>query len=434
VWFQLTQLGEYTVSNDNVVSLKNLAGESVVGDVLTSFLRQSAQRLLQIAVEEEVRLFIEQHRDMKQEAGVTRLVKNGYLPERPIQTGIGAVRVKMPRVRDRSSTQEKIEFSSYWVPKYLRRTATLEVWLPILYLKGISTGDFKETLSPLLGASAPGLSPAVISRLKTQWLEEYQAFLKRDVSDKAYVYWWVDGLYVQARLETEKTCLLVIVGVNARGEKELISLTDGFRESKESWLEVLRDLQARGLQQGPLLATGDGSLGFWGALGEMYPKTQQQRCWVHKTSNVLDKLPKTQQAKAKSALHEIYQSATRVEAEKAFNQFVRQYELKYPKAAACLEKDRPALLSFYAFPAEHWASIRTTNPIESTFATVRHRTKKSKGCFSRDTILSSAFKLCQEAEKHWRTFYGYAQLPALLAGVVFTDGIADQKETLKNAA
>lgn len=421
------------MNKDNVVSLKKLAGEPVVGDVLTVFLRQAAQRMLQTAVEEEVKLFVERHSEIKNAIGQTRLVKNGYLPERSIQTGIGAVSVKVPRVRDRSIGQEQIQFSSYWIPKYMRRTATLDVWLPILYLKGISTGDFKEVLAPLLGASAPGFSPAVISRLKAQWLDEYQAFLKQDLSNKQYVYWWVDGLYVQARMEAEKTCLLVIVGVNAKGEKELVTLTDGFRESKESWLEVLHDLQERGLKQGPFLATGDGNLGFWGAVSEVYPLTQRQRCWVHKTRNVLDKLPQSQQEKAKSALHEIYQSATRAEAETAFTRFVKQYELKYPKAADCLEKDRQALLSFYAFPAEHWASIRTTNPIESTFATVRHRTQKSKGCFSRQTILTSAFKLCQEAQKRWRPFYGHAKLPLLLKGIVFSDGIAIQQETV-NAA
>jgi transposase-like protein len=421
------------VNNDNVVSLKKLAGEPVVGDVLTAFLRQAAQRMLQTAVEEEVKLFVAQHSEVKNATGQTRLVKNGYLPERFIQTGIGAVSVKVPRVRDRSRGQEQIQFSSYWIPKYMRRTATLDVWLPILYLKGISTGDFKEVLAPLLGASAPGFSPAVISRLKTQWLDEYQAFLKRDLSRKQYVYWWVDGLYVQARMETEKTCLLVIVGVNPKGEKELVTLSDGFRESKESWLEVLHDLQHRGLKQGPFLATGDGSLGFWGAVSEVYPLTQRQRCWVHKTRNVLDKLPQSQQEKAKSALHEIYQSATRAEAETALTRFVKQYASKYPKAADCLEKDRQALLSFYAFPAEHWASIRTTNPIESTFATVRHRTQKSKGCFSRQTILTSAFKLCFEAQKRWRPFYGHAKLSALLEGITFRDGIAIQQETV-NAA
>lgn len=421
------------MNNDNVVSLKKLAGEPVVGDVLTTFLRQAAQRMLQTAVEEEVKLFVAQYSEVKNATGQTRLVKNGYLPERAIQTGIGAVAVKVPRIRDRSQEQEKIQFSSYWIPKYMRRTATLDVWLPILYLKGISTGDFKEVLTPLLGASAPGFSAAVISRLKTQWVDEYQVFLKRDLSDKQYVYWWVDGLYVQARMETEKTCLLVIVGVNAKGEKELVTLSDGFRESKESWLEVLHDLQQRGLQHGPFLATGDGSLGFWGAVSEVYPLTQRQRCWVHKTRNVLDKLPQSQQEKAKSSLHEIYQSATRAEAETALTHVVKQYGLKYPKAADCLEKDRQVLLSFYAFPAEHWASIRTTNPIESTFATVRHRTQKSKGCFSRQTILTSAFKLCLEAQKRWRPFYGHAKLPAMIEGVVFRDGIAIQQETVHAA-
>ena len=415
------------MSKDTVISLEN-----PVQDVLTLFLRESAQKMLQLAVELEVNEFIATYQGQRLEDGRQRVVKNGYLPERKIQTGIGSIEVKMPRVRDREPTEAKVHFSSYWLPKHLRRTATLDVWLPILYLKGISTGDFQTVLEPLLGKNAACLSPAVISRLKAGWLEEYQAFLKQDLSQRRYVYWWVDGIYLSARMEDEKTCMLVIVGADSSGKKELVGLIDGFRESKDSWLELLRDLKSRGLKRGPELAVGDGSLGFWGAVSECYPTTQWQRCWVHKTRNVLDKLPKALQAKAKAALHEIYLAQTQADAEKAYQQFIETYQLKYPKATACLEKDKEALLSFYQFPAEHWASIRTTNPIESTFATVRHRTVKSKGCFSRDTIMASVFKLIQEAEKRWKKLYGHQRLADVINLVKFVDGVPAKEQPQQN--
>ena len=415
------------MSKDTVISLEN-----PVQDVLTLFLRESAQKMLQLAVEQEVNEFIATYQGQRLEDGRQRVVKNGYLPERKIQTGIGSIEVKMPRVRDREPTEAKVHFSSYWLPKHLRRTATLDVWLPILYLKGISTGDFQTVLEPLLGKNAACLSPAVISRLKAGWLEEYQAFLKQDLSQRRYVYWWVDGIYLSARMEDEKTCMLVIIGADSSGKKELVGLIDGFRESKDSWLELLRDLKSRGLKRGPELAVGDGSLGFWGAVSECYPTTQWQRCWVHKTRNVLDKLPKALQAKAKAALHEIYLAQTQADAEKAYQQFIETYQLKYPKATACLEKDKEALLSFYQFPAEHWASIRTTNPIESTFATVRHRTVKSKGCFSRDTIMASVFKLIQEAEKRWKKLYGHQRLADVINLVKFVDGVPAKEQPQQN--
>lgn len=408
------------MSKDTIVSLEN-----PVHDVLTLFLRESAQKMLQLALEQEVNEFIERYQSERLADGRQRVVKNGYLPERNIQTGIGSVEVKAPRVRDRAAGVAKIQFSSYWLPKHMRRTATLDVWLPILYLKGISTGDFQAVLEPLLGKNAACLSPAVISRLKAGWLDEYHAFLKQDLSRKRYVYWWVDGIYLTARMEEEKTCMLVIVGADSSGKKELVGLIDGFRESKDSWLELLRDLKARGLKTGPELSIGDGSLGFWGALSELYPKTKRQRCWVHKTRNVLDKLPKALQAKAKADVHEMYLAETLACAEKAYQRFIESYQLKYPKATACLEKDKDALFTFYAFPAEHWASIRTTNPIESTFATVRHRTVKSKGCFSRDTIIASVFKLIKEAEKRWKKLYRHQRLADVINLVKFVDGIPE---------
>lgn len=314
----------------------------------------------------------------------------------------------------------------------MRRTVTLDSLLPLLYLKGISTGDFKDALEPILGKDAANVSPSVISKLKSSWLTEYKQFLRQDLSDRNYVYFWVDGIYLEARMESEKSCILVIIGADSNGKKELVALVDGFRESKESWRDLLADLQERGLKQGPKLAIGDGALGFWGALAEIYPTTKWQRCWVHKTRNVLDKLPKSLQKKAKSDLHEIYLSATKKEAIKAYSSFISMYGAKYPKVAMCLEKDKETLLTFYDFPAQHWQSIRTTNPIESTFATVRHRTKKSKGCFSRDTIIASVYKLTKEAEKRWKKLYGQQHIADVINLVKFIDGIP-QANTLINS-
>jgi transposase-like protein len=402
--------------------------ENPVQDVLTAFLKESAQKMLQIAIEQEVNDFIAFYKDQRLEDGRQRVVKNGYLPERGIHTGIGTIKVEVPRTRDRSTDKDKIIFNPWWIPRHMRRTATLDVWLPILYLKGISTGDFQRVLEPLLGKGASNISPSVISRLKSEWLTDYQMFLKRDLVDKRYVYWWVDGIYLSARMEGDKTCMLVIIGADEQGNKELVGLIDGFRESKDSWLELLQDLKLRGLENGPKLAIGDGNMGFWGALSEIYPTTKWQRCWVHKTRNVLDKLPKTLQSKAKSQLHEIYFAPTIADAAKAFNKFIDNYKLKYPRASECLEKDKEALLTFYSFPAEHWQSIRTTNVIESTFATVRHRTIKSKNCFSRDTIIASVFKLLQDAQKRWKKLYGHHRLAEVINLVKFVDGIQHNGE------
>lgn len=410
------------MSKDNIIALENPA-KAIVNDQLTQFIRDSAQQMLQVAVESEVAQFMAQYKDLKVRNNKQRIVRNGYLPEREIQTGIGAISVKVPRVRDRDTSAHSIEFNSNLIPKYMRRTATLDVLLPLLYLKGISTGDFASALEPMLGNHAKSISPSVISRLKSDWYDELTSWQARDLSSKHYVYLWVDGIYLKARMEDDKSCVLVIIGADSAGKKELVALVDGYRESKESWLSLLRHLKKRGLQQSPCCAIGDGALGFWGALQEIYPDTKQQRCWVHKTVNILDKLPKSQHEKSKSMLQDIYMAEGREDANNAWNEFISEYELKYPKAVSCLNKSKEQLLAFYNFPAEHWVHLRTTNPIESTFATVRHRTKKSKNCFSRKTIMASVYKLCREAEKRWRFLNGKKRLAQVINLEKFIDGI-----------
>lgn len=393
-------------------------------DPLTDVLRHGARALLAQAVEAEVAAFLDQHADKQTDAGRRRLVRHGHRPERAIMTGIGAVTVRAPRVRDRAGTgEERIRFTSAILPPYARRAKSLEVLIPVLYLKGVSTGDFAEALSALLGADAGGLSASTVARLKEAWADEHARWLGRDLAAKRYVYVWADGIYVQARLEDDAQCLLVIIGATPEGKKELVGLADGVRESTQSWRELLLDLKRRGLALGPELAVGDGALGFWTALEEVWPKTRGQRCWVHKTANVLNKLPKSLHAKAKRALHDIWMAATRADAEATFDAFLETYGRKYDKAAACLSKDRDALLAFYDFPAEHWKHLRTTNPIESTFATVRHRTTRSKGCLSNRTALAMIFKLAQAAEKSWHRLRGHNQLPKIIIGVKFSDGI-----------
>jgi putative transposase len=343
--------------------------------------------------------------------------------------------VRAPRVRDRVGQGEaRIRFSSAILPPYARRSKSLEVLIPILYLKGISTGDFEEALAALLGKDAGGLSASSIARLKDVWVDEHVRWSKRDLTAKRYVYFWVDGIHVQARLEDAAQCLLVIVGATPEGKKEFVGLADGVRESTQSWKEMLLDLRRRGLTIGPELAVADGALGFWKALEEVWPKTRGQRCWVHKTANVLNKLPKSQQAKAKRALGEIWMAETKKDALVAFDAFVEIYTIKYEKAVECLTKDRDALLAFYDFPVEHWKHLRTSNPVESTFATVRHRTVRSKGCLSNKTALAMVFKLAQAAEKHWRRLDGQSQLPKVILGVKFTDGIEVVKEQVQTAA
>ena len=393
-------------------------------DRLTEVLRDGARTLLAEAVETEVAGFIAEHTDKRTAEGHQRLVRHGHLPERSIMTGIGPVEVRVPRVRDRLGNDgDGIRFSSAIVPPYARRSKSLEVLIPVLYLKGISTGDFAEALSALLGPNAGGLSASTIARLKEVWADEHARWLKRDLSAKRYVYFWVDGIYVQARLEDETQCLLVIIGATPEGKKELVGLADGLRESAQSWRELLLDLKRRGLSSGPQLAVGDGALGFWKALDEVWPNARAQRCWVHKTANILNKLPNSLRGKAKRALHDIWMAETRNGAEAAFDAFIETYGRKYEKAVECLIKDRDTLLAFYDFPAEHWRHLRTTNPIESAFATVRHRTTRSKGCLSNKTALTMIFKLAQAAEKSWRRLKGYALLPKVVRGVKFNDGI-----------
>ena len=412
---------------DSVVEYRNPGIALPVADVLTEVLRKGARELLQQAVEAEVAEFVKQHRELKDEHERQRVVRNGYRPERTIQTGIGEVRVKAPRVRDRAG---ELKFHSSILPAYLRRTRSIEELLPWLYLKGLSTGDFSEALAALLGKDARGLSAATISRLKEVWKGEYEHWTRRDLHGKNFVYLWVDGVHFGVRLDDASQCILVVIGATAEGKKELLAMLDGYRESAASWKELLLDLQQRGLTIDPKLAVGDGALGFWKALPQVFGNTREQRCWVHKTANVLNQLPKGQQAKAKAGLHEIWMAQSRAAAEQAFDHFLATYEVKYAKAAECLAKDRDRLLTFYDFPAEHWIHIRTTNPIESTFATVRLRTAKTRGCVSRAGILAMVFKLTKSAEQRWRKLKGAARLAQVIDGVRFNDGLQEEAQRI----
>jgi putative transposase len=404
-------------------------------DPLTEVLRQGARTLLAQAVEAEVAAVLASHADRLTEDGRQRLVRHGHLPEREIMTGIGPVTVRCPRVRDRvGDGSERIRFSSAILPPYARRSKSLEVLIPILYLKGVSTGDFDEALIALLGKDRGGLSASTVGRLKEAWSQEHARWSKRDLSAKRYVYLWADGIHVQARLEDAAQCLLVIIGATPEGKKELVGLIDGVRESAQSWKELLLDLKRRGLAVGPELAVADGALGFWQAIEEVWPKTLGQRCWVHKTANVLNKLPKSQQSKAKRALQEIWMAETKKDALAAFDAFVETWGVKYDKAVECLIKHREALLVFYDFPAEHWKHLRTTNVIESSFATVRHRTVRSKGCLSNKTALAIVFKLAEAAEKSWRRLDAHNQLPKVISGVNFADGIEVVRSQAQAAA
>ena len=401
-----------------------LSQPGTFSDPLTEVLRNGARALLAQAVEAEVAAWLVPHADKLTDDGRQRLVRHGHLPEREIVTGIGPVAVRCPRVRDRAGEgSERIRFSSAILPPYARRTKSLEVLIPILYLKGVSTGDFEEALLALFGKDAGGLSASTIGRLKDAWSDEHLRWSKRDLSAKRYVYFWADGIHVQARLEDDAQCLLVIVGATPEGKKELVGLIDGVRESAQSWRELLLDLKRRGLAIAPELAIADGALGFWQAVEEVWPTTRGQRCWVHKTANVLNRLPKSQQPKAKRALQEIWMAETKKDALVAFDVFVETWTPKYDKAVECLTKDRDALLAFYDFPAEHWKHLRTSNVIESAFATVRHRTVRSKGCLSNKTALAMIFKLAEAAEKGWRRLNGHNQLPKIILGVKFIDGI-----------
>lgn len=391
-------------------------------DVLTDLLRQGAQQLLAQAIQAEVSAYLDARSCLRDEAGHRQVVRNGSLPQRTILTGIGPIDVQQPRVQDRRPAEQREKFTSAILPPYLRKTKSLEELIPWLYLKGVSTGDFSEALAALLGPEAPGLSATTITRLKAVWQQEYDAWSKRSLAGKHYVYVWADGIHFNIRLEEDRQCILVLMGATGDGKKELIAVSDGYRESEQSWKALLLDCQARGLTVTPALAVGDGALGFWKALRQIFPTTREQRCWVHKTANVLDKMPKGQQPKAKEMLHAIWQAETRAAAGKAFDLFVATYEAKYGKATDCLLKDREELLVFYDFPALHWVHLRTTNPIESTFATVRLRTVKTKGSGSRSACLTMVFKLMESAAKSWRLLNGSPLLAKVIAGVRFVDG------------
>lgn len=416
------------MKNDEPAARENQAEESKKS-LLEEIIREGARKLLQTAVEQEVTTYIEMFKELKDEGGRRLVVRHGFLPERSLLTGIGPVTVKQPRIRDK---REGESFTSAILPRYLRRVPSLDNLIPTLYLKGISTGDFTRALEAILGENAKGLSASTIVRLKKQWEQEYKEWAKRDLSGKRYVYFFADGIYFNVRLEdteNKRQCFLIIIGVLADGTKELVAVLDGYRESKLSWMELLSSLKERGLTEGPRLAIGDGGLGFWAALREAYPGTEEQRCWVHKTANILDKMPKSVQAKAKEKIHDIYLAPTKEQALVAYNSFLSLYGKKFPDACECLSKDKGVLFTFYDFPAEHWIHIRTTNPIESTFATVRLRTEKTKGCGTRLATLTMVFKLICETQKTWKKIKGYRLIPKVLEGAIFVDGeVQDEQE------
>jgi putative transposase len=419
------------MNEDRVVSLRRTGA---IDDPLTEILRAGARRLIAQAVEAEFEMFLEVNADLVLPDGRRRVVRHGHDPVRAIQTGIGPIEVQKPKARDRGATsQSRIRFTSNILPKWARRTKSLDALLPILYLRGVSAGDFQEALTALLGADAPNLSPAAIARLKSGWEDEYRQWQRRDLSGRQYVYVWADGVYLQARMEPQAECMLVLMGARPDGTKELIGFQPGLRESAQSWRELLVDVKARGLSVAPQVAVGDGALGFWKALDEAFPTTRHQRCWLHKTLNVLDKFPKLMQLNAKRDLREIWMSPGRAAAEAAMATFVGKYGSKYPRAVECLIKDRDTLLTFFDCPAEHWVHLRTSNPIESVFATVRHRTVRIKGALSQDTARLMVFKLAMEASKTWRRLKGENQLPKVISGVRFKDGV-EQVAEIKSAA
>jgi putative transposase len=408
-------------TSTNVVRLRQ---PDEIDDPLTEVLRAGARRLLAQAVELEAEAFLAGMRDLKLPDGRARLVRHGHGPERAVQTGIGPVPVARVKIRDRGATEdvERVRFTSALLPKWARRTRSLDALLPVLYRRGVSTGDFQEALAALLGKDAPNLSPSVIARLTAEWQAEYERWQGRDLSARRYVYVWADGVYIQARMEDHAECMLVLIGATPEGRKELVGFQVGVRENTQSWRELLVDLKARGLAVAPEIAVGDGALGFWKALDEVYPGTRHQRCWLHKTANLLNKVPKSVQRAMKADLREVQGAPTRAGAEAAIDVFAEKYGTKYPRAAECLTKDREALLAFYDLPAEHWDHLRTSNPIESVFATVRHRTVRTKGALSQATARLMVFKLVMAAAKTWRRLKGETQLPKVVAGVTFQDG------------
>jgi putative transposase len=409
---------------NETISLVRLRQPEDIDDALTDILRAGARQLLAQAIEIEAEAYLASMRNLTLPDGRERLVRHGHGPERTIQTGIGPVPVSRVKIRDRGATGEddRIRFTSVILPKWARRTKSLDALLPILYLRGLSTGDFQEALASLLGKDAPNLSPSVITRLTGEWQAEYERWQSRDLSARRYVYVWADGIYLQARMEDQAECILVLIGATPEGRKELVGFQSGVRESAQSWRELLVEIKRRGLSLAPRIAVGDGALGFWKALDELFPGTHHQRCWLHKTANVLNKVPKSMQSGMKAALREIYLAPTRGQAEVALDLFAEAYQARYPKAVECLRKDQRALLAFYDWPAEHWIHLRTTNPIESVFATVRHRTVRTKGSLSPTTARLMVFKLVMAASKTWRRLMGENQLPKVIAGGSFQDG------------
>jgi putative transposase len=414
------------MKSDTLVSLEGRGSLPSTASVIEELVREGARRMLQMALEGEVAEFVERFSGKVDERGHRVVVRNGHLPARKLVTGAGPVVIEQPRVRDRSG-QER--FTSNILPKFMRRLPSIDGLIPVLYLKGISTNDFSEALAAILGPNAAGLSATNIVRLKQGWEQEFESWSKRDLAGKRYVYLWADGLYFNVRLEQDRPCVLVLMGSTPEGEKEVVAVWDGQRESKASWQTVLRDLKRRGLTEGPKVAIGDGALGFWAALAEEFPGTREQRCWVHKTANILDKMPKSIQPDAKALIHEMYLSPTRKDAMSVYEEFKARYSVKYAKAVECLTKDEDVLFTFYDFPAEHWTHLRTTNPIESAFATVRHRTRQTKGCGSRTATMSMVYKLAMEAQKTWRRLNGHELLAKVVEGINFVDG-----ELLERAA
>lgn len=413
-----------TPTQDPSSPIVDLNASRLCGSVLEETLRDGARQMLQKAIDLEVAAYVEDHQHHLDEHGHRLVRRNGRKASRDLQSPLGPIPVQQPRVDDR---RQDHQFTSNILPRYLRRVASLDNLIPALYLRGISTNNMRPALEPILGDQVRGLSPANVTRMCSIWEDQQKQWQQRSLKDKHYVYLWADGIYFNVRLDDQRPCVLVIVGALEDGTKELVGLYDGQRESKLSWKELLSDLKKRGLTHVPKLAVGDGALGFWAALEEEYPATRHQRCWVHKTANVLDKMPKSVQPSAKRLIHDIYLAPTRKAADTAWKEFIKLYGVKYPKACACLEKDREVLLEFYNFPAEHWSHLRTTNPIESTFAGVRHRTRQTKGCGSRQATLAMVFQLIMQAEKRWRRLNGARQLDKLIAGVVFVDG-EEQKQ------
>lgn len=394
---------------------------------LDTLVRRGAQRMLQAAVEAEVAEYVDAHKHERDAEGRRLVVRNGSAKPRKIVTGAGELEVKAPRVNDKRVVDgERQRFTSKILPPYMRKSPKVAEVLPVLYLRGLSTNDFRPALQALLGDKAAGLSASVITRLTEQWEQERKLWATRDLSDKDYVYVWADGIHLNIRLEEDRLCLLVIIGARPDGTKEVIAVEDGYRESTDSWASVLRSLRDRGMRA-PAVAVGDGALGFWGAVKDVWPETVEQRCWFHKLGNVLDKLPKRLQPKAKRILQSIMNADSREHAQDAIDEFRAEFAPKQQRAVDCLDKDRDALLAFLDFPAEHWIHLRTTNPIESAFATVRLRQRVTKGAGSRAKGLAMAFKLLTMAQERWRRLNGAELLPLVRAGVKFTDGVQQER-------